>query len=316
MLSLAVYAGDNVFPATAKLANKSTQVSEHGTNTSNEIQQARIIQGTVLEEGTNEPLIGVNVVVKGTAIGTTTDAEGRYSIRIPSDDAILVFSYIGQSTEEHSVKGLKSLDVVMKSDATMLSEVVVYTGYMSQRKADLTGSVSMADAKDIKNTSANAMKSLQGKMAGVKITTNGGNPAESVGIQIRGLSSLSGAVTPLIVLDGMPTQNLNLRDINSGDIESIQVLKDAASASIYGARASGGVILIQTKKGKVGKTTIDYNGSISVSKILNKPEMMNTEQFGIAAFRAAAYDEWAYWNRPCFFQMATSMTIIGVKTVC
>ena len=300
MLSLAVYAGNNVFPATAKLANKSTQVSEHGTNTSNEIQQARIIQGTVLEEGTNEPLIGVNVVVKGTAIGTTTDAEGRYSIRIPSDDAILVFSYIGQSTEEHSVKGLKSLDVVMKSDATMLSEVVVYTGYMSQRKADLTGSVSMADAKDIKNTSANAMKSLQGKMAGVKITTNGGNPAESVGIQIRGLSSLSGAVTPLIVLDGMPTQNLNLRDINSGDIESIQVLKDAASASIYGARASGGVILIQTKKGKVGKTTIDYNGSVSVSKILNKPEMMNTEQFGIAAFRAAAYDEWAYGSALLF----------------
>ena len=131
-------------------------------------------------------------------------------------------------------------------------------------------------------------------MAGVKISNNGGNPAEDIGIQIRGLSSLSGAVTPLIVLDGMPAEGLNLRDINSGDIESIQVLKDAASASIYGARASGGVILVQTKKGKAGKTTIDYNGSVSVSSIINRPEMMNATEWGTAAFRAAAYDEWAY----------------------
>lgn len=116
------------------------------------------------------------------------------------------------------------------------------------------------------------MKAMQGKMAGVKISNNGGNPTEDIGIQIRGLSSLSGAVTPLIVLDGMPAEGLNLRDINSGDIESIQVLKDAASASIYGARASGGVILIQTKKGRAGKTTIDYDGSVSVSSIINRPK--------------------------------------------
>lgn len=295
MLSFAVYAGDNLPLATAASGtNGSIQVSEHGVDTSNEIQQARVIQGTVLEEGTNEPLIGVNVVVKGTTIGTTTDVEGKYSIRIPSDNAVLVFSYIGQKTEEYSVKGLKSLDVIMKSDATMLSEVVVYTGYMTQKKADLTGSVALADSKDIKKTSANVMKAMQGKMAGVKISNNGGNPAEDIGIQIRGLSSLSGAVTPLIVLDGMPAEGLNLRDINSGDIESIQVLKDAASASIYGARASGGVILVQTKKGKAGKTTIDYNGSVSVSSIINRPEMMNATEWGTAAFRAAAYDEWVY----------------------
>lgn len=222
MLSLAVYAGENVPPATAAPTVESIQVSHLGIDTSNEVQQERVIQGTVYEEGTNEPLIGVNVVVKGTTIGTTTDLDGKYSIRIPSDNAILVFSYIGQRTEEHSVRGLRNLNVTMKSDATMLSEVVVYTGYMTQRKADLTGSVSMADSKDIKKTSANVMKSMQGKMAGVKISNNGGNPAEEIGIQIRGLSSLSGAVTPLIVLDGMPAEGLNLRDINSGDIESIQ----------------------------------------------------------------------------------------------
>src|SRR5690625_5779536 len=136
------------------------------------------------------------------------------------------------------------------SNSELLEEVIV-TGYMSQRKRDLTGSIAMTSESDIsKNTSANVMKSLQGKMAGVHITTNGGNPTESVSVQIRGLSSLSGAVRPLIVLDGMPTENLNLRDINAGDIKSIQVLKDAASASIYGARASGGVILIETKKGE------------------------------------------------------------------
>lgn len=294
MLSLAVHA-EGISPATAAPEANAVEM-----NAPNEMQQAKIVQGTVLEEGTNEPLIGVNVVVKGTTIGTTTDIEGKYSIKVPSENSVLVFSFIGQKTEERPVKGMSTVNIVMKSDATMLSEVVVYTGYMTQRKADLTGSVSMAGTKDIKNTSANAMKSLQGKMAGVKISTNGGNPAEGVDIQIRGLSSLSGAVTPLIVLDGMPTQNLNLRDINAGDIESIQVLKDAASASIYGARASGGVILIQTKKGKAGKTNIEYNGSVSVSKVLNKPEMMNTEQFGIAAFRAAAYDEFTYGSALLF----------------
>lgn len=208
---------------------------------------------------------------------------------------MLVFSYIGKKTEEAPVQGLSVLNITLQDDATMLSEVVVYTGYMSQRKADLTGSISLANASDIeKNPSANAMKSLQGKLSGVHITTNGGNPAEGVNIQIRGLSSLSGGVRPLIVLDGMPTENLNLRDINSGDIESIQVLKDAASASIYGARASGGVILVQTKKGKVGKTSVEYNGSVSFNTVLNKPTLMNAEQYGQAAFRAQAYDEAVY----------------------
>ena len=161
-----------------------------------------------MEEGTNEPLVGVNVVVKGTTIGTTTDIDGKYSIKIPSDKAILVFSYIGQKTEEYSVKGLNFLNVIMKSDATMLSEVVVYTGYMTQKKADLTGSVALADASDFKkNASANAMKVICRVRWLVCISaTNGGNPAGD----IRHADSwicllLSGGVTPLIVLDGMPS---------------------------------------------------------------------------------------------------------------
>lgn len=297
MLTLAVYAGDNLSSATAAPGmNESHQLSERITTAGlDEVQQERIMRGIVTEEGTNEPLVGVNVYVKGTTIGTTTDIDGKYSIKIPAEQSVLVFSYIGAKMEEYSTKGLMALNVAMKSDATMLSEVVVYTGYMTQKKADLTGSLAMANADDIKkNAAVNPMKSLQGKLSGVHITTNGGNPAEGVTIQIRGLSSLSGGVKPLIVLDGMPTENLNLRDINSGDIESIQVLKDAASASIYGARASGGVILIQTKKGKAGKTTVEYNGSVSFNTVTNKPTLMNAEQYGIAAFRAQAYDERAY----------------------
>src|SRR5690554_68664 len=262
--------------------------------TPNEIQQAKTIRGVVTEQSTNEPLPGTSVYVKGTTVGTITDMDGRYQLNVPSENAVLVFSFIGKKTVEQSVRGVTLIDVVMEDDATMLEELV-YTGYMTQQKADLTGSVSIATSNDIiKNPSANAMKALQGKLSGVHITTNGGNPAEGVNIQIRGLSSLSGGVKPLIVLDGMPTENLNLRDINSGDIESIQVLKDAASASIYGARASGGVILIQTKKGKEGAISVEYNGSVSFSSVLNKPTLMNAEEYGIAAFRAQAYDEKVY----------------------
>lgn len=259
----------------------------------NEQQQGKVVRGVVLEE-TNEPLIGASVYVKGTTTGTTTDIDGKYELQVNSEDAILVFSFLGKITEERSVRGQSMIDVVMTDDVTALSEVV-YTGYMTQKKADLTGSLAMATASDIqKNPSANVMKSLQGKLPGVYINTNGGDPLEDVTVQIRGLSSLSGGIKPLIVLDGMPTESLNLRDINAGDIESIQVLKDAASASIYGARASGGVILVQTKKGEAGKTKIEYNGSVSFNKVIDRPKVMNAEQYGRAIFQVQAYDDYVF----------------------
>lgn len=257
------------------------------------ILQQRIIRGEVRESGTNTTLAGVNVKVKGKTGGTVTNSNGKYEIPIDSKESILVFTYTGKKTEERLVGENDLINVSLTDESNMLAEV--YVGYMTQRKADLTGSVAIAKASDIaRNPSANAMKSLQGKLAGVHITTNGGNPAEGVNVQIRGLSSLSGGVKPLIVLDGMPTENLNLRDINAADIESIQVLKDAASASIYGARASGGVILVQTKKGKIGQTKVDYNGSVGVSNIVRKPRLMNAEEYGRATFRAYAYDEAVY----------------------
>ncbi len=268
-------------------------VHASAANMAHTLSQDRVIQGTVTEAGTNEPLPGASVRIKGTTVGAVTNEAGKYELKISSEKAILVFSYLGKKSIERSVNGLAVLNVSMEDDGTMLSEV--YIGYMTQRKADLTGSIAIATASDIaKNPSANAMRSLQGKLAGVHITTNGGSPTEGVNIQIRGLSSLSGSVRPLIVIDGMPTENLNLRDINAADIESIQVLKDAASASIYGARASGGVVLVQTKKGKIGQTKIDYNGSVALSSVNNKPTLMNAEQYGIATFRAYAYDEAVY----------------------
>src|SRR5690554_5648575 len=264
------------------------------SNLTTDIQQGKTIRGIVIEQSTNEPLTGVSVYIEGTSIGTVTDANGEYQFNVPTEDAVLVFSFIGKITERRPVSGLSIIDVRMADDTTMLEELV-FTGYMTQRKADLTGSISLASSSDlVKNPSANAMKALQGKMAGVHITTNGGDPAESVNIQVRGLSSLSGNVQPLIVLDGMPTQNLNLRDINAGDIQSIQVLKDAASASIYGARASGGVILIETKKGEVGVTKVEYNGSIGLNKVVDLPQLMDARQYGIATFRAQTYDEQVY----------------------
>ncbi len=265
----------------------------HASGNPGKLYQDRIVKGTVTEKETGTPLAGVSVSIKGGDAGTVTSSTGQYEIRVVSDNAVLVFTHAGKVQEERAVTGLSVIDVAMENDVALMEEV--YVGYMVQRKKDLTGAISLATGSDIaKNPSANAMKSLQGKLAGVHITTNGGNPAEGVNVQIRGLSSLSGSVRPLIVLDGMPTENLNLRDINAADIESIQVLKDAASASIYGARASGGVILIQTRKAKTGQAKVEYSGSYAISKVTQRPTLMNAEQYGEAMFRAYAYDEQVY----------------------
>lgn len=250
------------------------------------------ISGKVVGEN-NEPLSGASVQLKETNTGTMTNEKGEFQLIMDSNKGVLVISYAGKETVEQEVSGSSRINVVMKDRNNMLDEINI--GYMRQQKKDLTGAISLADAGDIaKNPGSNALKSLQGKLAGVLINTNGGNPTEQVSIQIRGITSLSGAVQPLIVLDGMPLEGLNLNDINANDIASIQVLKDAASASIYGARASGGVVLIETKKGQLGRTVISYDGSVSFENIVNKPTIMDAKEYGMTAFRAAAYDEKVY----------------------
>jgi TonB-linked SusC/RagA family outer membrane protein len=254
-----------------------------------EISQQKVVTGVVTNNGTGEALPGVNVFIKGTTTGTVTDIDGNFSIEVQSGDDILVFSYIGKMTYEVPVRNQTRLNVALEDDSTVLGEVVVQTGYIVQKKADLTGSIALATASDIvQNPSTNALKSLQGKMPGVYITTDG-SPSGGVNIQIRGLTSLDAQHRPLVVLDGLAGDyDLNL--INPANIESIQVLKDASSASIYGSRAAAGVIIIETKKAKSGDLQISYDGRVSMSKWANKPKLLNSDEYARAIWQSYAND--------------------------
>lgn len=258
----------------------------HRSYTSGKPQADISVSGTVTDSrGT--PIPGATVSVQGTSVGTATDIDGHYALIVP-EGATLVFSFIGYETQSHALDGRSVIDVVLDEDLASLDEVVVI-GYMTQRKADLTGAVAVISEEDIKkNNFSNVLQSLQGKVPGMYITGDG-SPVGNVNVQIRGLTSMRSA-PPLIVIDGLPTNNFNLRDINPNDIASIQVLKDAASASIYGSRAASGVILIETKKGKAGETLITYNGSFGVSSFMNREQMMNTQQYGQALWQAAIND--------------------------
>jgi len=245
----------------------------------------QIITGTVVDE-TGMPLPGVAVRLKGAETGTATDFDGNFSLEAAADDA-LVFSFLGFKTQEVLIDGQSDLSVTLEEDLAKLDEIII-TGYMRQKKADLTGAVATVTSEEIeKNSYANVMQGLQGRLPGVQITGDG-SPSGNVNIQIRGLTSMRSA-PPLIVIDGLPT-NVNLNDLNPNDIASMQVLKDAASASIYGSRAASGVILIETKKGKLGETRITYDGSFGVSYMKDVFDLMNTEQYGRTLWQAAVND--------------------------
>ncbi|MGH2644139.1 MAG: SusC/RagA family TonB-linked outer membrane protein, partial [Chitinophagaceae bacterium] len=246
------------------------------------------VSGRVTSSSDGSPLPGVNVFVKGApSIGTVTDAHGRYKLSVPDANDVLEFSYIGYVTKEVLLNGKSSMNVQLSLSSQSLDELVV-TGYMTQKKADLTGAVSVVSAKEIEKThgSTNVLTALQGKVPGMYITTDGDPAGNATNVSIRGLTSVNGA-QPLIVIDGTPAPGMNLRDINSNNIASIQVLRDAYSASIYGAQGAGGVILIQTKQGKPGKTTVSYSGMVGFSDWMNKPKLMNTMQYGRAMWQAA-----------------------------
>ena len=274
----------------------------HATNDEAVQQQRRTITGVVTELNGAETLPGVNISIKGTTQGTISDADGKYELAVESNTAVLVFQFIGKKTYEVTVQNRTVINVDLEDDAIALGEVVIYTGYMVQKKADLTGSLALATAKDLEqNQRANAMSSLQGKLPGVSITGSG-SPTEDLVIRVRGYSSIPSdyrATNPatlfrstpnlLIVIDGYPT-DFNLRDINALDIESIQILKDASSASIYGSRAAAGVILIETKKGTAGRSSIRYDGSVAFSTIADKPDVMNAQQYGQAIWQATVND--------------------------
>jgi TonB-linked SusC/RagA family outer membrane protein len=249
-------------------------------------QDKREIRG-IVTDNTGAAMPGVTVVVKGTLTGIITGLNGEYVITVRPNYQKLVFTSIGMKTVERDILGQSQIDVVMTEDIIGLDEIVV-TGYMTQKKADLTGSIAVIDKKDLENIStSNVLVSMQGKIPGVYITTDG-NPAENMSIEIRGRTS-STSTSPLIVIDGLPT-TANLREINALDIESMQVLKDAASASIYGSRAASGVILITTKQGRPGDFSVTYDGSVGMNTYIRIPDLMNTEQYGRTIWQAAVND--------------------------
>ena len=210
--------------------------------------QQRNVQGRVINESA-DGIPGVNVVIRGTTIGTVTNAEGNYSIAISGADDVLAFSFVGYAAVEKQVGPHTVLNVQMNPDLTELSEVVV-TGYSQIQRKDISSAIAVVDVEDMKKYSAsNIAEQLQGKVPGVQITTTS-DPGSAQSIRIRGIGSINNN-EPLYVIDGVPVQNeANFNFLNPNDIESIQVLKDAAAASIYGARAANGVIVITTRKGK------------------------------------------------------------------
>ena len=240
--------------------------------------------GTIVDN-TGEPIIGATVMEKGTSNGTISDIDGNFHLKTASG-ATLVISYIGFETQELPAQA--GMNITMSDNAKELTEVVV-TGYQVQRKADLTGAVSVMDMKGpISESDPNMLNSMQGKLAGVDIVTDAAPGGGSSTIRVRGMSTVN-ACDPLYVIDGVAT-NENLNSLNSADIESIQVLKDASSASIYGSRAANGVIIITTKKGKDGKMAINLNYNAALQTVARSYDMLSAAQWGQAYWQACAND--------------------------
>ena len=245
------------------------------------------VSGTVVDE-TGEAIIGASIIEKGTSNATITDFDGNFKLST-SSGAKIVVSYIGFITQELNVK--PTMKIVIKEDAQSLQEVVV-TGYTTQRKADLTGSVAVVQTKDLKTSSdSDPMRALQGKVAGMTISTDG-SPSGSGTVRIRGIGSFNSSQDPLFVIDGVPT-TASLNSLNMNDIESMQVLKDAASASIYGSRAANGVIIITTRKGKKGeKVKIDFSANLTAQFYTSQSTMdlCNSAEYATAMAQAALND--------------------------
>jgi TonB-linked SusC/RagA family outer membrane protein len=251
----------------------------------------RSIKGKITDKSTGEGLPGVNVVVKGTSTGTSTDAGGNYTIMVPESGATLVFSFVGFVSQEVAVGSRSTVDLAIESDSKALSEVVVI-GYGTAKKSDLTGSVGSVKEAELRERPVPSLnQALQGRVSGVQVNVNSGRPGGRANVRIRGFSSINSSNNPLYVVDGvmLPQGNQNQQSqaidfINPNDIVSVEVLKDASSTAIYGARGANGVILITTKKGKSGEGVITYNLDLSVptagpkrAKVLNAQQYMDVE---------------------------------------
>ena len=238
--------------------------------------QERNIKGNVTSSEDGMALPGVNVIVKGTKNGASTDFDGNYTIKVNSDNAILVFSYVGFKAKEVSVTSTTSINVSLEVDSSALEEVVV-VGYGARKKSDLTGAVSSVKTEEITAFPVlDAQQALQGRAAGVAVqSNNGGEPGTPINVTIRGNASITGSSSALVVVDGF----VGATYPQPGDIASIEVLKDASATAIYGSRGANGVILVTTKKGKAGKMSVELNSNYAIQSTANRLDLLNAQQF-------------------------------------
>ena len=273
--------------------------------------QARTVSGKVTASDDGSSLPGVTLIIKGTTQGTVTDIDGNFSIDVESDDAVLVASFVGYKTMEKIVGAASQINFDLELDVETLEEVVV-VGYGTQKKSDLTGAVASVTGDALRGTvTASVDQALQGRVAGVQVTQNSGQPGGAVSIRVRGTTSINGSSEPLYVIDGVQIggeaqaisgfdwqggsggqqQNVSnpLASINPADIESIEVLKDASATAIYGSRAANGVVIITTKRGKKGEATVSYNGYYAIQEVAKTHDMMDLPSY--AAYNNEVADE-------------------------
>lgn len=261
--------------------------------------QDRVVTGQVRSSEDQSAAPGVSVIVKGTTIGTSTDANGNFTLNVPPSATTLVFTFIGFKTREEEIGNRSTVDVSLDTEVKQLSEVVI-VGYGTQIKQDLTGNIAKVSGKEIQNLPTPSFEqALQGRAAGVYINSQSGKLGQAITVRVRGNSSISASNQPLYVLDGVPlttTSQSNyggatnpLIDLNPNDIESIEVLKDASAGAIYGSRAANGVVLITTKKGKTGKTNVSFNYQTGVSESTRRVPFLNSEQYAELLYEGAKY---------------------------
>jgi TonB-dependent starch-binding outer membrane protein SusC len=254
-------------------------------------QQPTTIRGNVtLPDG--GPLPGVTVVVKGTTQGTVTDANGNYTLPNVPGDATLVFSFVGMSTQEVAVGNQTNVDIRMAEETIGLEEVVA-VGYGTMKKSDLTGSVVSVGSESVNAfPTTNVLQALTGRAAGVQVLQTTGEPGGAISVRIRGTNSIRGSNEPLYVIDGFPTSGSNPTILNNLDIESIEILKDASATAIYGSRGANGVVLITTKGGKAGRTSVHLESNFGIQSIRKKMDMMNAREYAEFYNIVAANDGW------------------------
>ncbi|MBO0947709.1 SusC/RagA family TonB-linked outer membrane protein [Fibrella forsythiae] len=267
-----------IFPTTG--SKKATMLPattdrQRAGNTSLSVAEISLT-GTVTDSETSQGLPGVSIVLKGTTTGTTTDVEGHYRLTVPNEQAVVVFSFVGYLPQEAVVGNRTSISVTLKPDTKSLDEVVV-VGYGEQQKKLITGATSQVKGADIqKRNNTGVLDALKGQVAGLNITKASAQPGDGFKVSIRGLGT-TGNSSPLYVVDGVPVPDIS--NLNPADIESLDVLKDAASAAIYGSRASNGVILLTTKKGKVGKASISYDGYFGIQNVAKKMTFLGAKDY-------------------------------------